>query len=102
MSALANEVVERLKSVLGEPQPGKPYGLHEPEIDELEKKYLNDCLESTFVSSGGAFIPQFEQRVAEITGAKYAVAVSNGTVGLQVALYLAGVRPGDEVIVPTL
>ena len=107
MSALANEtlaqgIVERLTSVLGAPAAGRPFGLHEPEIDELEKKYLNECLDSTFVSSVGAFIPQFEQRLAEITGAKYAVAVSNGTVGLQVALFLAGVRPGDEVIVPTL
>ena len=102
MSALANEFVERLRSVIGNPDEGRPFGLHEPEIDELEKQYLNECLDSTFVSSVGAFIPQFEQRLAEITGAKYAIAVSNGTVGLQVALFLAGVRPGDEVIVPTL
>ena len=102
MNALANEFVERLRSVIGNPDEGRPFGLHEPEIDELEKQYLNECLDSTFVSSVGAFIPQFEQRLAEITGAKYAIAVSNGTVGLQVALFLAGVRPGDEVIVPTL
>ena len=102
MNALANEFVERLRSVIGTPAAGAPFGLHEPEIGELEKKYINECLDSTFVSSVGAFIPQFEQRIAEITGAKYAIAVSNGTVGLQVALFLAGVRPGDEVIVPTL
>ncbi|MFM5968874.1 MAG: LegC family aminotransferase [Micrococcales bacterium] len=102
MNALANEFVERLRSVIGTPAPGAPFGLHEPEIGDLEKKYINECLDSTFVSSVGAFIPQFEQRIAEITGAKYAIAVSNGTVGLQVALFLAGVRPGDEVIVPTL
>ena len=102
MTALANEFVERLRSVIGTPATGSPFGLHEPEIGDLEKKYINECLDSTFVSSVGAFIPQFEQRLAEITGAKYAIAVSNGTVGLQVALFLAGVRPGDEVIVPTL
>ena len=102
MNALANEFVERLRSVIGTPAAGAPFGLHEPEIGDLEKKYLNECLDSTFVSSVGAFIPQFEKRITEITGAKYAIAVSNGTVGLQVALFLAGVRPGDEVIVPTL
>ena len=102
MASIANQIVERLTAVLGAPAPGRPFGLHEPEIDELEKKYINECLDSTFVSSVGAFIPQFEQRITEITGAKYAIAVSNGTVGLQVALFLAGVRPGDEVIVPTL
>jgi perosamine synthetase len=102
MNALANEFVERLRSVIGTPAAGAPFGLHEPEIGDLEKKYLNECLDSTFVSSVGAFIPQFEKRITEITGAKYAIAVSNGTVGLQVALFLAGVRPGDEVIVPAL
>ena len=102
MNALANEFVERLRSVIGTPAAGAPFGLHEPEIGDLEKQYLNECLDSTFVSSVGAFIPQFEKRIAEITGAKYAIAVSNGTVGLQVALFLAGVRPGDEVVVPTL
>ncbi|MFM1953811.1 MAG: hypothetical protein RL118_2 [Actinomycetota bacterium] len=102
MTTLANQIVERLTAVLGAPEAGRMIGLHEPEIDELEKKYVNECLDSTFVSSVGAFIPQFEARIAEITGAKYAIAVSNGTVGLQVALFLAGVRPGDEVIVPTL
>ena len=102
MTTLANQIVERLTSVLGAPEAGRMIGLHEPEIGDLEKKYINECLDSTFVSSVGAFIPQFEQRLADITGAKYAIAVSNGTVGLQVALYLAGVRAGDEVIVPTL
>jgi len=102
MTTLANQIVECLTSVLGAPEAGRMIGLHEPEIGDLEKKYINECLDSTFVSSVGAFIPQFEQRLADITGAKYAIAVSNGTVGLQVALYLAGVRAGDEVIVPTL
>ena len=56
MNALANEFVERLRSVIGNPDEGRPFGLHEPEIDELEKQYLNECLDSTFVSSVGAFI----------------------------------------------
>ena len=100
MSALAKDFVERIRSVVGPSE--RPIGLHEPEIDELEQKYLRECLESTFVSSVGAFIPELEQRMAEITGAKHAVAVSNGTVGLQVALFLAGVKPGEEVVVPSL
>ena len=102
MSALAKDFVDRIRSVIGSPIPGGSIGLHEPEIDDLEQRYLAECLDSTFVSSVGAFIPQLEQRMAQITGAKHAIAVSNGTVGLQVALFLAGVQPGDEVIVPTL
>ena len=96
----AADFVATIRSVVG--HSDEPIGLHVPEIGELEKKYLLECLDSTFVSSVGAFIPKLEQRMQEITGAKHAVAVSNGTVGLQVAMFLAGVQPGDEVIIPTL
>jgi perosamine synthetase len=102
---LKKELVERIRSVVSQSPLGnepRPVNLHEPEIDELEKKYILECLDSTFVSSVGAFIPQLEQRIQDITGAKHAIAVSNGTVGLHVALFLAGVEYGDEVIVPTL
>ena len=105
MADLNSTFIDRIRAVIGDSElanAGRPIGLHEPEIDELEKKYVLECLDSTFVSSVGAFIPQLEQRIQEITGAKHAIAVSNGTVGLQVALFLAGVEPGDEVIVPTL
>ena len=99
-NSLATVFVDRIRSVVGH-QP-EPIGLHVPEIGELEKKYINECLDSTFVSSVGAFIPKLEERMQEITGARHAVAVSNGTVGLQVAMFLAGVEPGDEVVIPTL
>ena len=99
-NSLASVFVDRIRSVVGH-QP-EPIGLHVPEIGELEKKYINECLDSTFVSSVGAFIPKLEERMQEITGARHAVAVSNGTVGLQVAMFLAGVEPGDEVVIPTL
>jgi perosamine synthetase len=105
MSDLKNELVERIRSVVSGSPLGlepRPINLHEPEIDDLEKKYVLECLDSTFVSSVGAFIPQLEERIQNITGAKHAIAVSNGTVGLQVALFLAGVEYGDEVIVPTV
>ena len=94
------DFVARIRSVVGE--SATPIGLHEPEVGELEKKYLADCIDSTFVSSVGAFIPEFEQGIASFTGAKYAVAASNGTSALHIALYVVGVEAGDEVIVPTL
>ncbi len=103
--SLSSVFVDRIRSVIAGSElanEGRAIGLHEPEIDELAKKYVLECLDSTFVSSVGAFIPQLEQRIQDITGAKHAIAVSNGTVGLQVALFLAGVEAGDEVIVPTL
>lgn len=92
-------VVSAIRSVVGD-TPHVP--LHAPDIGVLERRYVNECLDSTFVSSVGAFVDRFEQEVAARTGATYAVAVSNGTVALQIALELAGVRPGDEVVVPAL
>lgn len=77
-------------------------GLHEPDISELEHEYVKQCLDSTFVSSVGPFVTRFEQEIATFTGVKSAVAVSNGTSALHIALVLAGVNPGDEVIIPAL
>ncbi|WP_282629952.1 LegC family aminotransferase [Empedobacter sedimenti] len=76
--------------------------LHEPRFRGNEKKYLNDTIDSTFVSSVGAYVDQFENMMQEITGAQKAVAVVNGTSSLQVSLRLAGVKAGDEVITQAL
>lgn len=76
--------------------------LHEPRFAGNEWKYLKDCLDSTFVSSVGAYVDRFERDLASATGARHAIAVVNGTAALHVALLLAGVEAGDEVIVPTL
>ncbi len=76
--------------------------LHEPRFRGNEKKYLNECIDSTFVSSVGKFVDRFEEMTAEYTGAKYAVACVNGTAALHIALLLAGVEPDDEVITQPL
>lgn len=76
--------------------------LHEPRFRGNEKKYLIDTIDSTFVSSVGAYVDQFENQMQEITGASKAVAVVNGTASLQVALRLAGVKAGDEVLTQAL
>lgn len=72
--------------------------LHVPHFGGNEKKYLMETIDSTFVSSVGAFVDQFEIMMQDITKAKKAVAVVNGTAGLQVALRLAGVVSGDEIL----
>jgi len=72
--------------------------LHEPKFNGNEKAYLIDCVDSTFVSSVGKYVDRFEQLVAEYTGVKYAIATVNGTAALHIALKLAGVSQGDEVI----
>ena len=72
--------------------------LHRPVFEGNERQYLIDCIDSNFVSSVGAKVAEFEEKVAEFTGSKYAVATVNGTAALHVAIELAGVKPGDEVI----
>jgi len=72
--------------------------LHEPRFLGNEKQYLLDVIDSTFVSSVGPYVSEFENQIAEYTGSKYAIATVNGTAALHIALLLAGVKPGDEVI----
>lgn len=72
--------------------------LHRPIFEGNERKYLVDCIDSNFVSSVGIKVTEFEEKIAEYTGAKYAVATVNGTAALHVAIELAGVNAGDEVL----
>lgn len=76
--------------------------LHAPRFFGNEKKYLIECIDSTFVSSVGEFVDRFEARIAEYTGARKAVVCVNGTQALHLALILAGVRRGEEVITQPL
>ena len=72
--------------------------LHEPVFIGNEKKYVADAIDSTYVSSVGAYVNRFEEMMVDITGAKYAVATVNGTNALHMALILADVHPQDEVL----
>ncbi len=76
--------------------------LHQPVFRGNEKKYLSDTIDSTFVSSVGAYVNRFEEMMQSITNTQKAVATVNGTSALQVALRLAGVEKGDEVITQAL
>ncbi len=95
---LAAQVVAAITSVVGTDSAT----LHEPSFRGNEWLYLKECLDSTFVSSVGKFVDRFEADLAAYTGARYAVAVVNGTAALHIALILAGVQEGDEVLVPAL
>jgi len=76
--------------------------LHEPRFVGNEKRYLNECIDSTYVSYLGKFVGRFEDMVKEYTGARHAIATASGTVALHAALIVAGVRPGDEVLTQAL
>jgi len=76
--------------------------LHEPRFIGNEKKYLNECIDSTFVSSVGKFVDEFEVEFAHKVGSKYAIATVNGTAALHVSLILSDVQKDDEVITQPL
>ncbi|QVL50149.1 MAG: LegC family aminotransferase [Thiocapsa sp.] len=98
MNSLPDAIVAAIRDVVG---PG-PVNLHEPRFAGNESRYVQDCIDSTFVSSVGRYVDRFEAELATYTGARHAVAVVNGTAALHVALLLAGVEANDEVIVPAL
>lgn len=94
------ELVDFIRELYNTPTDFIP--LHEPRFRGNEKKYLNDCIDSTFVSSVGEYVNRFESDICKITGAKYAVATTNGTTGLHTALLVGGVESGDEVITQSI
>jgi perosamine synthetase len=97
-TTLAAQVVEAIQSVVGR----GPVALHEPVFAGNEWQYVKECLDTGWVSSVGKFVDRFEADLAAYTGAKHAVAVVNGTAALHIALKLARVQSGDEVLVPAL
>lgn len=76
--------------------------IYQPSLAGNERRYVLECLESTWISSKGRFIGEFERRFADFAGARHAATVANGTVALHLALVALGIGPGDEVVVPTL
>ncbi|KAA0073021.1 DegT/DnrJ/EryC1/StrS aminotransferase family protein [Tardiphaga sp. P9-11] len=74
--------------------------IYRPDLSGNEKKYVNECLDTTWISSIGSFVDRFEASFRQATGAAHAHTVSNGTVALHLALHCLDIGPGDEVIVP--
>ena len=95
LKSLPDLVTQSIHNVIGI----GPIKLHEPIFDGNETQYVKDCIESTYVSSVGKYVDKFEIELAKYTGAKYAVSLINGTSALHLALKLAGVKAGEEVLV---
>ena len=94
-----DEVLDFIKTLY----PGEnPVPLHAPRFLGNEKKYLAECVDTTYVSYVGKFVTDFEEHIKRLTGSTYAAAFVNGTTALQIALIAAGVKPGDEVITQAL
>ncbi|MBL6841448.1 MAG: LegC family aminotransferase [Pelagibacterales bacterium] len=97
-----NQILESINFIKKTHNTNKFIPLHEPRFIGLEKKYLNECVDSTFVSSIGKFVDKLEKKIAKYTGAKHVIATNNGTSALHISLILAGVEQDNEVITQPL
>ncbi|CUH82387.1 LegC family aminotransferase [Tropicibacter naphthalenivorans] len=97
---LAQDLVQRIRGVIGAEAGFVP--LHVPEFHGRERELLIDCIDTGWVSSVGSYVDAFEAEVARLSGCTHGVVVANGTAALQIAMLVAGVAPGDEVLMPAL
>lgn len=93
---MLQKIISFIREIHKTPSGAVP--LHAPLFAGNEKKYLLDCIDSTYVSSVGEYVNRFERKVADYTGAQFAIATVNGTAALHVALIISGVKPQNEVI----
>lgn len=100
MSGAAEQLLGAVRAVL--PKVEGAVQLHEPQFAGNEWAYVKECIDTGWVSSVGSFVTRFEKDIAAACGTQYGVATANGTAALHIALLVAGVKPGDEVIVPAL
>jgi perosamine synthetase len=98
-SGLAGSILAACREAL---PAQRPLVLHEPDLGELEQRYVQECVQSGWVSTAGRFVDRFEAKLCEQTGSRHAIATVNGTAALHAALLAAGVQPGDEVLAPAL
>ena len=99
----SSQIIDRIKSVICADNYEEAIHIHEPSFQGSNAyEYIKDCIETGWVSSSGKWVKKFENQISEFTGAKYVIAVSNGTVALRLALHLIGVRNDDEVLIPPL
>ena len=99
---LIMELSTKIFSILKNISKKRNTQLHEPSFFGNEKKYLNECINSTFVASNGKFNDRLEKKLKEYVNSKNVILVNSGTSALHISLIIMGVRPGDEVILPTM
>ena len=75
--------------------------VNEPDLSGNEKKYLQECIDTGWISSEGPFVERLESELCTQTGRKHAFAVCNGSAAIELAIKAVGIKPGDEIIMPT-
>jgi aminotransferase in exopolysaccharide biosynthesis len=98
--SMFDEIISQIRKLHNIAEESVP--LHAPVFSGNEKRYVNHAIDTTYVSSVGEYVLRFERMMQELSGAKHAIAVVNGTCALHLALMIAGVKPGDEVITQPL
>ena len=99
-TTLTQQITDTVAGVIR--QTSRPVPLHIPTFAGNCNAYVKECIDTGWVSSVGAFVTRFEKDIAAYTGAKHAIATVNGTAALHIALLMAGVKPGDHVLCPSL
>ena len=103
LDIVADSILSAIKEAVGFSIKGSKIPLHEPDFQNTNaKRYLNQCIENNWVSSGGEFVNKFEQELCEFTKSKHAIALTNGTNAIRMSLFIAGVKPNHEVLMPSL
>ncbi len=100
---VVQKILDTTIKITGLPTKNNAIGLHEPSfLNTNSLAYLKDCIDTGWGSSGGEWVNKFEEHLCRYTGASHAVAISNGTDALRLSLHVAGVKKGDEVLVPPI
>ena len=103
LDIIADSILSAIKEAFGISIKESQIPLHEPDFQNSNaKKYVNECIEKNWVSSGGEFVNKFERELCEFTKSKYAIATTNGTNAIRMSLYIAGVKPNNEVLMPSM
>ena len=95
---LPEKIIFAIKSVIGR----ECSSIHEPTLKGSELVYLKKCIKTNYVSSVGPYVKKFENKISKYTKSKYSIATVNGTSALHIALMVAGIKPKDEVLIPSL
>ena len=103
MTKLSESILNKLDEFLCFSTKSNSIQLHEPSfVNTNADVYVQNCIDESWVSTGGEWVTKFEDSLIKFTGAKFAVAITNGTNALRMSLHVAGVLPGDEVLMPSL